>query len=222
MKPLSSLLLLTSFALAACGAPATVATPIAPVPASAPVAAAPQPASHAAAVTLTEAPRNWQLLDETQDGIPGIGSERAMKELLAGQAPKQTVLVAIIDDGIDTAHVDLRANLWTNAKEIAGNKKDDDHNGYVDDIHGWNFLGGKDGEDVHFDTFEITRQYAACHDKAAASGQPTITDTAKCAQIDTDYEKQRTEISGQFQQLQQIHAVMEQIIPMLKQAAMTD
>src|SRR5690349_9169796 len=103
MKPLSSLLLLTSFAWAACGAPATVAT--SPIPAPAPTSTAPTPAQptaapsgRAPAVTLAEPPANWQLLDETNDGIPGIAADRAMKELLAGKAPKQTVLVAIIDN----------------------------------------------------------------------------------------------------------------------------
>ena len=104
MKPLSSLLLLTSIALAACGAPVTVATAPAPSAVSVPAVTS-APSGRAPAVTLTEAPRNWQLLDETSDGIPGIGADRAMHELLAGKTPKRTVLVAIIDNGIDTAHV---------------------------------------------------------------------------------------------------------------------
>jgi subtilisin family serine protease len=174
------------------------------------------------AVTLAEAPRNWQLLDESVDGIPGIGAERAMRELLAGKTPKRTVLVAIIDNGIDTAHVDLKANLWTNPKEVAGNGKDDDNNGFVDDIHGWNFIGGKDGQDVHFDTFEVTRQYAACHGGDAASGQPKITDAAKCAQIDADYNKQRSELEGNVQNYRQIDTMLGKLVPILKQAAMTD
>ncbi len=226
MKPLSFFLLVTSFTVAACGAPATVATVPAPAPARAPAVSAPAPVvaapSRAAAVSMAEAPRNWQLLDESIDHVPGISSERAMRELVADKTPKRTVLVAIIDNGIDTAHVDLKANLWTNPKEVAGNGKDDDHNGFVDDIHGWNFIGGHDGQDVHFDTFEITRQYAACHDKPAASGQPKITDAAKCSEIDKDFETQRDKIQGEFQTYQQIHTVMQQIIPLLKRAAMTD
>jgi subtilisin family serine protease len=226
MKPLSSLVLLSSFALAACGAPATVATVPAPVSSSsAGVATTPPsaaPSGRAVAVTLAEAPRNWQLLDESVDGIPGIGAERAMRELLAGKTPKRTVLVAIIDNGIDTAHVDLKANLWTNPKEVAGNGKDDDNNGFTDDIHGWNFIGGKDGQDVHFDTFEVTRQYAACHGGDAASGQPKITDAAKCAQIDADYNKQRSELEGNVQNYRQIDTMLGKLVPILKQAAMTD
>src|SRR6185312_10643139 len=197
--------------VAACGAPATVATTPAPTPAPTSTTSAPTPAPSATtpvtapAVTVAEPPRDWQLLDESTDHIPGIGVERAMHELLAGKAPQRTVLVAIIDNGIDTSQVDLRANLWTNPKETPGNGKDDDGNGYADDMHGWNFIGGKNGDDVHFDTFEVTRQYAACHGKAAAGGQPAITDAERCKQIDADYEKQR-----------------DQIVPLLQMAAKTD
>src|SRR5579862_8722933 len=127
MKSLSSIILLSSLALAACGTPATIATVTASPPAptastaSQPVVA---PSTIVPPVTLAEAPRNWQLLDESMDHVPGISADRAMNELLAGKTPKHTVLVAIIDNGIDTNQVDLKANLWTNPKEIGGNGKD--------------------------------------------------------------------------------------------------
>ncbi len=50
------------------------------------------------------------------------------------------VIVAIVDTGVDYNHPDLSANIWTNPGEIPGNGIDDDHNGYIDDIHGWNFV----------------------------------------------------------------------------------
>lgn len=209
----------------ACGAPGTVATRPTPQPvasaAPAPTPTVAEPTS-VAPVTLAEAPRNWQLLDEGIDHVPGISSERAMNELLAGKAPKKKVLVAIIDNGIDTAHVDLKANLWINPKEKPGNGQDDDHNGFVDDMHGWNFIGGKDGQDVHFDTFEVTRQYARCHGGAAASGAPKITDAAQCADITAAFEKQQKEVQGNVANYQQALEVLHQIIPMLKQAVAPD
>ncbi|MGH9886348.1 MAG: S8 family peptidase, partial [bacterium] len=211
---------------AACSAPTTVATTApAPAPTPPPAATVPanrSPSTYVPAVAMTSPPTNWQLLDQTTDHIPGIGSERAMKELLAGKTPKRTVLVAIIDNGIDTSHVDLKANLWTNPKETGGNKTDDDTNGYVDDVHGWNFIGGKDGKDVEFDTFEITREYARCHGKAAASGVPTITDAEKCKQIDADFEKQKAKIQSTADNYRNANDVMKQIIPVLKRAANTD
>ncbi|HEY4217102.1 MAG TPA: S8 family serine peptidase [Gemmatimonadaceae bacterium] len=223
MKPKFSLLFAMAVGLGACGAPATVATiSPTPVPAVAPVASASPAPTTIPAVTLAEAPSNWQLLDESTDHVPGISANRAMSELLAGQKPKRTVLVAIIDNGIDTAQVDLKANLWTNPKEIAGNGKDDDGNGFVDDVHGWNFIGGRDGQDVHFDTFEITRQYARCHNQAASGGLPAITDAAQCAKIDSEFEQQRKKIESTVQNYREISDVMQQIVPLLKRAVASD
>jgi subtilisin family serine protease len=188
---------------AACGAPATVATR--PIPDVAPVTASPANVQVSIpAVTLSEAPRDWQLLDESIDHVPGISANRAMRELLAGKAPKDTVLVAIIDNGIDTLHADLRPNLWT-----------DPTNG----THGWDFIGGADGKDVDFDTFEVTRQYARCHGQAAASGAPALTDAALCKQIDADFEKQRGSIERTAASYRQANEVMKQIVPILERAA---
>lgn len=103
-------------------------------------------------------PKNWQLLSYDTDSVLGTSTEKAYKELLKGK--KSTpVIVAVIDSGIDTTHEDLKSILWTNTREIPGNGKDDDHNGYVDDIHGWNFLGGKDGSSLKEDSEEAAREY---------------------------------------------------------------
>jgi subtilisin family serine protease len=85
--------------------------------------------------------------------------EKAYTEFLAGKNPKKKVIVAVIDSGIDTAHEDLKPVLWQNKKEIPGNGIDDDKNGYIDDTHGWNFIGGKDGKNVGKDSYEAVRVY---------------------------------------------------------------
>jgi len=104
----------------------------------------------------------WHHLDPAADHVLGISTERAytlLREL--GLRPTATPLVVgVIDGGIDTAHADLRAVLWHNPREIAGNGRDDDRNGYADDVNGWNFTGGKDGRNVFHDQKEETRLYA--------------------------------------------------------------
>ena len=107
-----------------------------------------------------EAPQDWYHLARSERRIPGLATQKAYDTILQDRAPRDTVVVAIIDSGIDIEHEDLSAEVWTNADEIPGNNKDDDGNGYVDDVHGWNFIGGPDGENVNQDTYELTRIYA--------------------------------------------------------------
>ena len=113
--------------------------------------------------SLKEAPKNWWHLDPATADVPGVNTQKAY-EFLKGRSSK-TVLVAVIDSGIDIDHEDLKDVIWTNQKEIAGNGVDDDNNGYVDDVHGWNFLGSADGENVEFDTYELTREYLRLQNK---------------------------------------------------------
>ncbi|RMG85041.1 MAG: peptidase S8 [Bacteroidetes bacterium] len=108
------------------------------------------------AQSANKAPDNWHHLDP-KEGFPGISTAK-MYEQLKGKK-SQTVIVAVIDSGVDIEHEDLQDVIWVNEDEIPGNGVDDDKNGYVDDIHGWNFIGGKDGKNVHYDQLEITRLY---------------------------------------------------------------
>ena len=107
----------------------------------------------------TDVPKNWHQLDKSESGYYGISLDKAYKLIKSKGLKSRTVIVAVIDSGIDTLHEDLKSILWTNTKEIPGNGIDDDHNGYVDDIHGWNFLGGKDGRNVKEDSYEAARVY---------------------------------------------------------------
>lgn len=97
----------------------------------------------------------WSHLDLETDSIPGMSIAKAYQFLEGKKATD--VIVAIADSGTDIEHEDLKDVVWTNPKEIAGNAKDDDKNGYVDDIHGWNFLGNASGTIVNADQLEITR-----------------------------------------------------------------
>ncbi|MGB4848022.1 MAG: S8 family peptidase [Saprospiraceae bacterium] len=102
--------------------------------------------------------KDWHQQGADSKFPTGIGSA----DWYAAQTPGKSrkVIVAILDSGVDIQHPDLKDNIWINPGEIAGNHKDDDGNGYVDDISGWNFLGGPDGKSVVKEALEVTRVYA--------------------------------------------------------------
>lgn len=102
--------------------------------------------------------QSWHHQTGSSDFPTGIGSAEWYSSSTNPKARK--IVVAILDSGIDIDHPDLKPNIWVNPDEIAGNKKDDDGNGFVDDIHGWNFIGGPDGRSVVKESYEVTRVYA--------------------------------------------------------------
>lgn len=112
-----------------------------------------------------DVPKGWHMLDKASSGYYGVSVDKAYEFLKSKNLKSNTVIVAVIDSGIDTLHEDLKAVLWTNPKEIPGNGIDDDGNGYIDDIHGWNFLGGKDGKSVKVDSDEGSRVYYSLRSK---------------------------------------------------------
>ncbi len=95
--------------------------------------------------------KRWSHLDLVKDTIPGMSVDKAYAELLKGKKSTK-VIVGVVDSGVDIEHEDLAPIIWTNPKEIPGNGIDDDKNGYIDDIHGWNFLGNSTNENL-----ELTR-----------------------------------------------------------------
>ena len=99
-----------------------------------------------AALSDTEK-KQWHLMDLSTDSIPGMSVERAYRELIKDQKG-ETVVVAVIDSGVDIDHPELEQVIWVNEDEIPNNGIDDDGNGYVDDINGWNFLGDCDEENM--------------------------------------------------------------------------
>ena len=94
--------------------------------------------------------KRWSHLDVLTDTIPGMSVDKAYSELLKDKEGVK-VIVAIIDSGVDIEHPDLAAAVWTNPKEIAGNGIDDDNNGFIDDMHGWNFLGDITKENLEYE-----------------------------------------------------------------------
>ena len=110
------------------------------------------------------AQRNWHHKDPKTDKLQGISTDRTYSELLKGRTSK-TVIVAIIDSGVDTTHSDLKGNFWINKNEIPNNNIDDDKNGYIDDIYGWSFLGNTKGENINHETVELTRVFKVLNKK---------------------------------------------------------
>ncbi|TXH22476.1 MAG: peptidase S8 [Chitinophagaceae bacterium] len=107
-----------------------------------------------------DATKNWYLKDQKVDNYYGISLDKAYDFLKSKNLKSKTVIVGIVDSGIDTLHEDLKPVLWVNKKEIPGNGIDDDKNGYIDDINGWNFLGNKNPkENVTKDSYESARVY---------------------------------------------------------------
>ena len=103
--------------------------------------------------------KNWHWKDYGKDTIHGISLFQAYEQLSKLNKQPSPIIVAVLDGGIDTNHIELKPRLWINTKEIPNNGIDDDHNGYVDDIHGWNFLGGKDGRNIDKAADEKSRIY---------------------------------------------------------------
>jgi subtilisin family serine protease len=100
---------------------------------------------------------NWYNKDIKTDKTLGTSVDKTYSTLLPGLTPRKTVVVAVIDGGVDIHHEDLKGKIWVNADENPGNNIDDDKNGYVDDIHGWNFIGNKAGENIKYENYEFTR-----------------------------------------------------------------
>ena len=223
---LASLLLLAA-ALAGCSAARDVAAPPPPPAVAAEVPeearAADEPTRKPAApaeVGLLEAPREWLQLDATDDNVRGISMDRAYRAL-ADRTPQRRVIVAVIDSGVDITHDDLEGRIWTNEDEIAGNGVDDDRNGYVDDVHGWSFLGGPDGESVFHDTYELTREVVRLRPTYEGAGPDTL-DAAEREEYDyyrelaQELTARRAEYEPLLEQMQMIEQATERALEILK------
>lgn len=143
---------------------------------------------------LTEAEKeNWGHLDLLKDTIPGMSVDKAYTEIIKNKKGKK-VIVAVIDSGIDIDHEDLDDNIWTNTDEKPGNGKDDDNNGYIDDVHGWNFLG--DGYNEQLEYVRIIASGNTSHPDYAAAKVEYDAEYTKWTQRKTQYDQVYEQVKG--------------------------
>jgi subtilisin family serine protease len=223
MKPYPVIVLAALLSSACATTPEPAPQPT-PVPAERPVT--PPPAAPDAGMPIAVVPERWWLLDAEEDGVHGASVDRAYREVLSHRQPRRTVVVAIIDSGVDIEHEDLRGSLWQNPRETR-NGADDDGDGLIDDVHGWNYIGGPDGRHVDDDTYEITRLFATC--RSLQNGTPPraalpparVSDDA-CPAIVQAYEAQHQENAMMLMQLQQMDQAVDAITALLRQQLGTD
>ena len=170
-------------------------------------------------------PKDWFLLDPENDQLQGVSAERTYHELLQSR-PARTVIVAVVDSGVDIFHEDLKRVIWTNAGEIPGNGIDDDKNGYIDDVHGWNFIGGKDGN-VNEDTYELTREFVRLHKKYEEADEGKLpkkqrAEYANYKKVKTKYEKLRDNNKQQYDLYRNLSKNLHMSVDTLKAAMKVD
>lgn len=152
---------------------------------------------------------NWYNTKKT-----GMSTDKALKKLR--KITPDTVVVAIIDAGIDIEHEDLQGHIWVNKDEIPNNNKDDDNNGYIDDVHGWNFLGNANGENQAHARLNVTRIYAKLRDKYKDVDSTSVKPENKeeyqlYLKTKEEVETNRAKIKGYIQQAEQF----KMMLPML-------
>jgi cell wall-associated protease len=156
-----------------------------------------------------EVPKNWHQLDPATTGYNGISLQKAYGLIKTKKLKSNRVLVAVIDSGIDTLHEDLKPVLWVNPKEIPGNGIDDDKNGYIDDINGWNFIGGKDGRNVKEDSYEAARVYHNLKTKwEGKTADDAVTKTDKLEFANYTRAKEKTVGDVNPAQMKQLESMM--------------
>jgi subtilisin family serine protease len=162
------------------------------------------------------APKDWQHRSPSE-GYPGVSTNQLYDRLPTDISP-DTVIVAVIDGGVDPLHEDLKNVMWINKDEIPGNNIDDDKNGYIDDIYGWNFIGNAKGENVHYDNLEVARLYAKYRDRFKDVDSGELKKKEK-AEYDF-YQELKEEVEegrAQFEQNFQLYSVLKDALEKIKE-----
>ncbi|MDZ7613140.1 MAG: S8 family peptidase [Flavobacteriaceae bacterium] len=153
----------------------------------------------------------WPHADILTDTVPGMSLAQAYKFLEGKKV--NTIVVGVIDSGIDINHEDLKDQVWTNPKDIAGNNVDEDKNGHTDDAHGWNFLGGEKGKATP-EQLEVTRLYKKYSAKYAGVDPAAVPEKDKkeyesYLKIKADFEKRLAEATKNYEYFQGLSVTLK-------------
>jgi cell wall-associated protease len=156
-------------------------------------------------------PGLWSQKDPVKDKIEGTSTEKAYQSIRIPRKGNE-IIVAVIDSGVDITHQDLKGKTWVNQAEFYGKPGiDDDKDGYIDDVFGWNFLGNAKGQNISGNTLEVTREYVRLKKKQESVG---LTEEEKTyfAQVSADFEegKKSTEANlAGYQAIKDAYALLK-------------
>ncbi|CAI8365460.1 MAG: Cell wall-associated protease [Rhodothermaeota bacterium MED-G12] len=177
-------------------------------------------------VTLAKPIEGWHLLGAStameasanEWKNQGIALHQAYSLLDSTARSPKKVVVAIIDSGSDVDHEDLKETIWINEDEVVGNMLDDDANGYVDDVFGWNFIGGQDSSHVNYDTYELTRVYMkglelfSVFDTLTNIPDSLTDEYLQFKDIEEEFEAERSSLESELIQIKQLQQNIESIL----------
>ena len=177
-------------------------------------------------VTLAKPIEGWHLLGAStameasanEWKNQGIALHQAYSLLDSTARSPKKVVVAIIDSGSDVDHEDLKETIWINEDEVVGNMLDDDANGYVDDVFGWNFIGGQDSSHVNYDTYELTRVYMkglelfSVFDTLTNIPDSLTDEYLQFKDIEEEFKAERSSLESELIQIKQLQQNIESIL----------
>lgn len=158
---------------------------------------------------------SWQHLSLEDSGVYGVNTQKALDFLKQKKIKANPLVVGVLDSGVEVTHEDLAVNVWMNPKETKDGK-DNDKNGYVDDIHGWNFIGGKDGKNVEADTMELTRLLVKNRERFETEKDAQANHTKFPAEFEA-YQKMKREYEEKLAEATQLHAQYSNIYKTFQQ-----
>jgi len=167
-----------------------------------------------------EKPKDWYNLDLNVEKNRGVSINQLYT--LIDSTELEEVVVAVIDNGVDIHHEDLRGAIWVNQDEIPNNGLDDDNNGYVDDIHGWNYLGNLSGENIDQANLELTRLYRFYLKKFESVDVDTlqgeeIDEFASYKEIESTFQQETRKLQKEFEQYAQLSALYTGAVSYMKE-----